>query len=498
MNTIYKSPNILFWVYVWRFIYAVKQMKIIGRKREIDILSNCLSSKRPEFVVVYGRRRVGKTFLIKEYFNGQFSFYATGISDERTKGQLKAFHASLQIYGYMEEKVPGDWFEAFARLRKLLERQDVYRDPISSRRVIFLDELPWMDTAKSDFKSALEYFWNSWASSQEDLLLIVCGSATSWIMNHMLKERKGFHNRVTRRIRLLPFTLKECEELLENNDVVMTREQMMECYMIFGGIPYYLNLLDFRLSLAQNVDELFFKPYGDLKDEYTEVFHSLFKKPEKHMAIMKALADSKNGKTRKELSEIKAIGGGSVLTGNLQELEQCGFIRKYTNYIKPSNGAYFQLVDPFVLFSLRFLQPQRRNSWMEYIHSPSYNAWRGNAFEICCVNHVPEIKAVLGISGVDTMEYAWRSEKSDPGAQIDLLIDRKDGVIHLCEIKFTDAALEVDKAEYEKLMNRLSAFQQETCPGKAIHMTLITANGIAKGKYNSVFQNVITGEQLFG
>ena len=472
-------------------------MKIIGRKREKEVLSDCLTSKRPEFLVVYGRRRVGKTFLVKEFFNNQFSFYATGLSDEKTKGQLKAFHVSLRAYGCLEEKAPGDWFEAFARLRVLLEKEDIFRDPISSRRIVFLDELPWMDTAKSDFKSALEYFWNSWASSQEDLLLIVCGSATSWIIKHMLKERKGFHNRVTRRIRLLPFTLKECEELLKNNDLVMTREQMIECYMVFGGIPYYLNLLNSRLSLAQNIDELMFKPYGDLKDEYTELFYSLFKKPEKHMAIIKALSESKSGRTRKELSEVNAIGGGSVLTENLQELEQCGFIRKYTNYTKPSNEAYFQLVDPFVLFSLRFLVARRRTSWMEYIHSPSYNAWRGNAFEICCVNHVAEIKAALGIAGVETMEYAWRSEAPDAGAQIDLLIDRKDGVIDLCEMKYTDSAYELDKSEYGKLMNRLNAFQKEAHPQKAIHMTLITANGLSNGKYNSAFQNTITGEQLF-
>ena len=472
-------------------------MKIIGRNREKDVLSNCLMSRRPEFVVVYGRRRVGKTFLIKEYFNGQFSFYATGLSDEKTKGQLKAFHASLQLYGNTENTAPKDWFDAFMRLRKLLERKDVYKDPISSRRVVFLDELPWMDTARSDFKSALEYFWNSWASSQDDRVLIVCGSATSWIIQHMLKERKGFHNRVTRRIRLLPFTLKECKELLENNGIVMTQEQIIECYMIFGGIPYYLNLMDSRLSLAQNVDELLFKPYGDLRDEYTELFYSLFKKPEKHLAILKALSESKNGRTRKELSEVKAIGGGSVLTENLQELEQCGFIRRYTNYTKPSNEAYFQIIDPYVLFSLRFLQSQNNISWMEYIHSPSYNAWRGNAFEICCVNHLTEIKAALGISGVETTDYAWRSETSDPGAQIDLIIDRKDGVINLCEMKYTDEVFDVDKSEYEKLMNRLSAFQKEVHPKKAIHLTLVSANGLSNGKYASVFQNRISGDRLF-
>ena len=472
-------------------------MKIIGRKREKDILSGCLTSKRPEFVVVFGRRRVGKTFLIKEYFNGQFSFYATGISDEKTAGQLKGFHMSLLLYGYTEEKSPRDWFEAFLRLRKLLESDQAYRDPVSGKRVVFLDELPWMDTARSDFRSALDYFWNSWGSSQEDLLLIVCGSATSWIINHMLKDRKGFHNRVTRRIQLLPFSLKECEALLENNDVVMTREQIIECYMVFGGIPYYLNLIDARLSLAQNIDELMFKPYSDLKDEFTELFYSLFKKPEKHMAIIKELAKTKGGKTRKDLSDNPAIGGGSVLTKNLDELEQCGFIRRYTNYTTPKNGAYFRLIDSFVLFSLRFLNPRRRNSWMEYIHSPSYNAWRGNAFEICCLNHISEIKAALGITGVDTREYAWRSQASDPGAQIDLLIDRKDNVVNLCEMKYTDGVFEVDKTEYGKILNKLAAFQQETNTRKTIHVTLVSVNGLKNNKYVSVFQNQITGEELF-
>ena len=215
------------------------------------------------------------------------------------------------------------------------------------------------------------------------------------------------------------------------------------------------------------------------------------------MAIIKALVESKSGRTRKELAEIKAIGGGSVLTENLLELEQCGFIRRYTNYLKPSNEAYFQLVDPFALFSLRFLESHKRNSWMEYIHSPSYNAWRGNAFEICCVNHVSEIKAALGIAGVETMEYAWRSESSEPGAQIDLLIDRKDGVINLCEMKYTDGTFVMDKSEYGKLMNRMSTFQKEAHPKKAIHLTLISANGLSNGKYASAFQNIITGEQLF-
>ncbi|MBQ9152814.1 MAG: hypothetical protein IJ130_03270 [Solobacterium sp.] len=354
-----------------------------------------------------------------------------------------------------------------------------------------------MDTVRSDFRSALDYFWNSWASSQEDLVLIVCGSATSWIVKHMLKDRKGFHNRITRRIQLLPFTLKECEDLLEYNDIIMTRPQIIESYMVFGGIPYYLNLLSTRLSLAQNIDELLFKPYGELSNEHNELFHSLFKKPEKHIAILKRLAETKNGKSRKELESYPEIGGGSVLTNYLEELELCGFIRKYSGYHSSEYGLCYQLTDPFTLFCFRFLDGKNLKSWMDYIHTPSYHAWRGNAFELCCVNHVPAIKSSLGISGVETSEYTWRSRKSDPGAQIDLLIERNDGVINLCEMKDTDTPYEPDKTEYEKLMNRLESFRTEENPDKAIHLTLVSVNGVKRNSYASVFQSVITGDDLF-
>ena len=472
-------------------------MKIIGRKREMDALSICIESERPEFIAIYGRRRVGKTYLVKEYFNNQFSFYATGLSEEKTKSQLKAFHESLMAYGSKERQQPKDWFEAFSRLKEILTSADVYREPVNNKLVVFLDELPWMDTARSDFKSALDFFWNSFGSSKEDLLLIVCGSATSWIIDNLLKNRKGFHNRLTRQIHMMPFSVSECEDLLRNNGMVLTRGQIIECYMTFGGIPYYLNLLDRRLSLAQNIEELCFKNYGSLQNEYDNLFSSLFKKPEKHMAVIEALAQTKEGKTRQSLIKLLKIESGSVLSNNLIELEQCGFIRKYTNFMKSKNEAFYQLIDPFVLFSLKFLKKKEYGSWMSYLNSPSYNAWRGNAFEIVCLNHIPQIKFALGISGVETMGYAWKSTSSGSGAQIDLLIDRKDGVINLCEMKFSNGIYEISGDEYEKLQSRLSSFQKESKTSKAIHITLISANGLAKNKYSGVVQNIITGDNLF-
>lgn len=472
-------------------------MKIIGRKREKDNLMQCIMSKRPEFVVVYGRRRVGKTYLIREYFNKQFSFYTTGLSDEKTKGQLRGFNASLNAYGCMEKSIPADWFEAFTRLIELLESDKVYREPINNKRVIFLDELPWMDTAKSDFKSALDYFWNSWASAQEDLVLIVCGSATSWIINNLIADKKGFHNRVTRHIHLAPFSLAECEKMFEFNDMVMTRTQMIESYMVFGGIPHYINLLDSRLSLAQNINELCFKEYGYLYNEYYNLFYSLFDKPEKHMAILEALANNYDGMTRSELSKEEQIGGGSVLTKNLRELEECGFIRKFNNYEKGENVLIYQLIDPFTLFSLKFIKNKKLDSWNEYINSPGYNSWRGNAFEIVCFNHINQIKGSLGISGIETNEFAWRSSKSEKRAQIDLVIKRKDGVINLCEMKFTNDTYSLDKDEYDKMLSRMALFQNETGAKEAIHITLVCGNGYKQSKYSNIVQNVILGDDLF-
>lgn len=484
-------------LYAATFERKLRYMKIVGRKREKDDLMKCLRSKRPEFIVVYGRRRVGKTYLIREYFNRQFSFYTTGLADEKTKGQLRAFNEGLLMYGSKDKTLPKDWFEAFMRLRALLEGEKVYREPINNKRVIFLDELPWMDTARSDFKSALEYFWNSWASAQEDLVLIVCGSATSWIITNLLTSKKGFHNRVTRRIHLAPFSLAECESLYELNDVVMTRSQMIESYMVFGGVPHYLNLLDPRLSLAQNINELCFKEYGELRNEYQNLFYSLFNKPQKHMAILEALANKKDGMTRLELAEEKRIGGGSVLTKDLRELEECGFIRKYNDFTKGDSEAFYQLIDPFTLFSLRFLENRKLDSWNEYINSPGYNAWRENSFEIVCLNHIDKIKASLGISGIESDEFAWRSRNADKGAQIDLIISRKDGVINLCEMKYTNEEFSLDADEAEKIQNRLTQFQKESGSKDAIHITLICGNKYKQDKYSGIVQNVICGDDLF-
>lgn len=472
-------------------------MNIIGRNREKDIISMCLESKRPEFLVVFGRRRVGKTFLIREYFNSRFSFYTTGIPDEKTRNQLKAFNESLVMYGDNTKTIPKDWFEAFRRLRQLLESSDVFRDASSGKKVVFLDEVPWMDTARSDFKSAFDFFWNSWGSSQEDLLLIICGSATSWIITNILNDKGGFHNRITKQMHIDPFSLGECKQYFNDNGIVLNKNQIIESYMIFGGIPYYLNLFDRRLSLTQNVDNLIFDERGDLHHEYDQLFRSLFKRPDNHVKIIETIAGQKRGLLRTDLAKKSGVPDGAGLTKALSELEQCGFIRHYKNISSAKSGVFYQVIDPFILFCLYFIRNEKINSWLTFIKSPDYYSWRGNAFETVCLGHIPQIKAALGITGVESCEYSWRSNKKKGGAQIDLLIDRKDDVINLCEMKCTDKDFEINEEYRSNLINKVETFIEETNPEKSVHITLITSNGFKRNEYSDVIQSFVEPDQLF-
>ena len=472
-------------------------MNVIGRVKELDEIEQCVSSGRPEFMVVYGRRRVGKTFLIKEYFNNRFSFYATGLLNGKTKSQLKIFKESLIEYGDEEKAIPKDWFEAFRRLRKVLEAPTVCRDVASGRRVIFLDEVPWMDTARSDFKAALDYFWNSWASSQKDLLLIVCGSATSWIINNILFDKGGFYNRITRQLNIKPFSLGECAEYFQNYGFTFTKKQVIDCYMVFGGIPYYFNLFDKRLSLVQNINNLVIDPQGQLHYEYEHLFSSLFKNAATHVKIISVIAEQKWGVQRTDIVDKTGISDGEGLTRALRELEQCGFIRKYKNMTSKIKGSFFQVVDPFVLFSHYYLQDDKLTDWLKFYKSAAFYAWRGNAFEIVALCHIQQIKKCLGISGVSSEEYSWKSIQKNNGAQIDLIIDRRDDVMNICEMKYSDDEYVID-SEYEKeIIHKVELFRKEVEPEKALHVTLVTVSGLKKNEHSDVVLNIIKGEDLF-
>ena len=469
---------------------------IIGRKEEQQILHSAAQSENSEFVAVYGRRRVGKTYLIRETFGYKFTFQHTGLAKGNTKEQLFSFAISLRDAGYDDCPIPKSWLEAFSLLSTYL------KNSTDEKKIVFLDELPWMDTPRSNFISAFEHFWNGWASARKDIVLIICGSATSWIINKVINDHGGLHNRVTKQIALQPFTLKECEMFAQSKGLEMSRYQLAECYMVFGGIPYYWSLLEKGLSLAQNIDKIIFAKNGKLSNEFNQLYASLFKSPELYIDIVTALGKKKVGMTREEIIAATDMYSSGTLSKVLDELEYCGFIRKYNGFDKKSKQAIYQLIDNYTLFYFKFIQQNENNDehfWSASIDSAMHRAWSGLAFERLCMAHTQQIKAALGIAGVLSNVYSWRKEADEmsDGAQIDLLIDRKDQVINLCEMKYSLSEYAID-AEYEqKLRNKKSAFINATNTRKAVHLTMATTFGIKANAHSGIVQNEITLEDLF-
>ena len=469
---------------------------IIGRKEEQQILHSAAQSENSEFVAVYGRRRVGKTYLIRETFGYKFTFQHTGLAKGNTKEQLFSFAISLRDAGYDDCPIPKSWLEAFSLLSTYL------KNSTDEKKIVFLDELPWMDTPRSNFISAFEHFWNGWASARKDIVLIICGSATSWIINKVINDHGGLHNRVTKQIALQPFTLKECEMFAQSKGLEMSRYQLAECYMVLGGIPYYWSLLEKGLSLAQNIDKIIFAKNGKLSNEFNQLYASLFKSPEQYIDIVTALGKKKVGMTREEIIAATDKYSNGALSKVLDELEYCGFIRKYNGFDKKSKQAIYQLIDNYTLFYFKFIQQNENNDehfWSASIDSAMHRAWSGLAFERLCMAHTQQIKAALGIAGVLSNVYSWRkgADEMSDGAQIDLLIDRKDQVINLCEMKYSLSEYVID-AEYEqKLRNKKSVFIDTTNTRKAVHLTMVTTFGIKANAHSGIVQNEITLEDLF-
>ena len=469
-------------------------MKLVGRIYEQDVLTRCMASQESEFIAVYGRRRVGKTFLIRQFFSNSFAFYATGLADSPMKDQLRVFQQGLEEYGGTKLPPITTWLDAFQELISLLKRSTGV-----GKHVVFLDELPWFDTPRSGFVAGLEYFWNSYASARDDIILIACGSATNWMITRLLRNRQGLHNRVTRRIRLNPFTLAECEEFYGDRGIVMSRYQMTEAYMIFGGIPYYLRQLDPRLSLAQNVDELCFSADAPLKDEYHILFASLFSNPERHRQIVEALATKTSGLTREEILQATHLPDGGSASQALAELEESGFIRRISPFGAIKKGCLYQLVDPFVLFHLSFMaQPREAGFWTRFTVTPQHNSWAGLAFEQVCSSHLTQIKQALGISGISATASSWRTKPGmSPGAQIDLVIDRADGCINLCEMKFSATEYAVTRQYADALTSRRELFRTQTGTRKALYLTMVTPYGLMHNEYAGTVQQSLTIDQLF-
>ncbi|MCL2825943.1 MAG: AAA family ATPase [Eggerthellaceae bacterium] len=473
---------------------------LVGRTQEIEALQNYYRSDEAEFLVVYGRRRVGKTYLIRQHFKDNFFFYATGVASENNTDQglfdnLERFGKSLNQFGTGSLETPRSWMDAFDRLS-----DGIHKSKGGGKKVIFLDEVPWMDTPKSGFVKALEYFWNSFASARPDILLIACGSAASWMTRKVFNSRGGLHNRITGRMLLRPFTLSECEEYFKAHSIIIDRKDIAEAYMVFGGVPYYLSYWEARYSLPQNIDRIVFREDAPLKDEFNNLYSSLFRNSAQYTEVIKALSMKSKGLSREEILKVTGISNGGTFSEVLNDLELSGFIRYYALFPGKSSNGLYQLIDNFSLFWQTFVEGNRGQNehfWSDLHETPRLNAWRGYAFEQLCLRHIDQIKWSLGIAGVSADVYSWQSRESDPGAQIDLVIDRADRIVNLCEIKFAKYEFDIKKDYAEKLRNKLFAFGNETRSSSTPHLTFITTYGVKKTGYASMVQSEVILDDLF-
>ena len=466
---------------------------IIGRSKEIGLFNEYIDSPRSEFIAVYGRRRVGKTFLVKSLFKEKFAFYVTAMANMNMQGQLRVFNNTLAKF-FGQKYNAKSWLEAFDDLAMSLENLP------EGPKIIFIDELPWFDTSRSNFVSALEYFWNSWASNRDDVKLIVCGSATSWILSKLINNHGGLHNRITLQIHLAPFTLAECKEYFTVQKFPFVERDIALCYMIFGGIPFYLSLLRQDMSLAQNVDNLFFSANAELANEFENLYQALFKNSKTHVSVVSALATKGKGLTREELLKYTSSASCGNFTTVLNELEICGFIRRYTPYGKQKKSELFQLVDFYTLFYFKFIKGNRQHNetfWSSMQNSPAFANWCGYAFEKLCLVHFEQLKTALKISGMNSAPCSFTCEDDSGNVQIDLLLDRADNVINVCEMKFTREPFVIDKNYAENLEHKLSAFRKITKTKKTLMLTLVSSSGLKMNGYSGMVQNLITLENLF-
>lgn len=478
---------------------------IIGREKEIATLQGLLGSDESQFVAVYGRRRVGKTFLIREAYNYDFVFQHTGTYGATRKQQLSDFRESLYNAGMGKCTMPKTWSDAFHLLWDFLMAMPVD----GKKKVIFIDELPWMDTPKSNFVRSLDHFWNAWATTRKDIILVICGSATSWIIDNVIMNYGGLHNRLTCKVHLQPFCLRECKQYCESKNLGYKDRQILEAYMALGGIPYYWSFLKKGQSVAQNFDRMFFQMGGELSQEFDALYASLFKKPRRHIAIITALAKKKSGLLREEVLKTSKLTDNTDFSKALQELEQCGFIRKYTAIGKKNKEAIYQLIDNYTLFYFDFIRENVNGDehfWTSQAGTSIHAGWAGRAFERVCMQHVNQIKEALGFSAVVSSVHSWsyKGEKDHvsgktihKGAQIDLLIDRKDDTINLCEMKYTNAEYTITEDEDEKIRNRKEAFVRETETEKTVLLTMITSFGLTPGGYSNDIHCQLTMEDLF-
>jgi len=455
--------------------------KIIGREAEINILDKLLRSGEPELLAIYGRRRVGKTFLIRTFYRRHIVFTCTGQYNGKTPEQLTNFAEQLNHHFPANRimLVPTTWQEAFTALRERLDSQKG-----GGKKVLFFDELPWLDTHRSGFLSAFGYFWNTYVERRSDLLVVICGSAASWIINKVVNNRGGLHNRITQRIRLLPFTLYETKAYLQHRNIRLDHYQILQLYMVLGGVPAYLNSIERGLSAEQNIQKCCFSKDGILSNEFTNLYAALFNNPEKHIEVIRVLATRNKGLTRSEILIAGKFPTGGSITTVLTELEESGFIQRTFPFAKKEKDSLYRLADEYSLFYLKFMEKPGGD---QFHQNQAYTIWCGYSFENICIKHIDQIKKALQIGGVYTTISSWLQpgKGNSGGAQIDLLIDRADHCINICEIKFSTAPFEIGKKYAETLQNKMLVFRQGTSTKKTLFLTFVTTYGVIENDYKT-------------
>lgn len=470
--------------------YKLLVMIVAGREDEIKILQNLLNKKGSEFLAVYGRRRIGKTYLIRQVYEKSIVFEASGLHGKEMAQQLESFWLALLDVNTTEKPtIPKTWLQAFSLLKIHLNNLETKK-----KKVVFLDEIAWFETPKSGFLAALDNFWNSYCSKRNDIILVICGSAASWIIDKVINNKGGLHNRITAHIQLMPFTLKETKQFLELSNVKLTLKDLATLYMSVGGVPFYLKDIKSGQSVSQILDELFFKPQALLKNEFGNLYASLFKNSDLHISIIKALATKSKGLTRKELLVDTKLTSGGGFSKLLDELVACGFIKIIYPINKTKEDFLYRLVDEYSIFYFKFLQNNKVNSsWLQISNTQSYKTWCGYAFENLSFKHILNIKKALGINGIISNEYSWIDKGNTPekGAQIDFIIDRNDNCITILELKFYDTVFEITKNYAEELQHKVTLFKKKTKTNKNVFITMLTANGV---KNNEYYLSVITNE----
>lgn len=481
---------------------------IIGRGEELKILERIYKSGEAELLAIYGRRRVGKTHLISNFFGEKgIYFELTGIKDAKLHEQLANFSNEFSSVFLKGERraSPAGWTEAFIQLKDEIEKTDK-----SKKVILFFDELPWIASQKSGFLQALEHFWNRYASRNRRVIAVICGSAASWMIKNVIGGKGGLHNRVTKRMRLLPFTLSETEEFLRARNIDLDRKQVIELYMAIGGVAQYLKCVERGKSAAQAISDICFNKDGELFGEFERLYRSLFEHYENHVGIIKALASTSTGLAKNELLKKAGLKSGGTSSKTIKELEEAGFIAYVPVFGKGKSGGKYRLADQYSLFYLNWIEKANLTSfegaikdyWIKKRGSKSFDAWAGYAFENICFNHSSKIKSALGVAGVSTIESAWsyippKGSKED-GAQIDMIIDRADNCINLCEMKYCNTEFVIDKDYSKKLKAKKDVFREKTGTRKTPFTTMITTYGVKENEhYLSVVDNQLTIDALF-